>query len=221
MTHDTTRVLIVGRSARALRETVSMLRGLGYAANATNQFDRVLDDYDPRDVDLVVFGGRVSPPQREHLEAEMTRLHPQVRFLSGLGGVAPLLTAQVEELLGGAAPGVEHDTGTRAVRVTVPDATRVVVTALWAVPVPPDPVPHSLVVVDDELPAGSHTVPLPEDVPERGAYVGVRVGDRVTVLRIGPAPRPAARGSLDAPLPDPEPVTTHLPWEVRPAPLSS
>ncbi|MFB7798497.1 hypothetical protein [Isoptericola sp. NPDC056134] len=90
MTDRTTRVLVVGRSARALTETVSMLRARGIAANATNQFDRVLEDYDARDLDLVLFGGQVPPPLREHLEAEMLRRHPDVQLRSGLGGMAPL-----------------------------------------------------------------------------------------------------------------------------------
>ncbi|SKC38308.1 hypothetical protein [Krasilnikoviella flava] len=214
MTDRTKRVLIVGRSTRALTETVALLRARGYAANATNQFDRVLEDYDARDLDLVLLGGQVPPPQREHLEAALLRRNPEVRLRSGLGGVARLLAAQVEELFGGSAPGVEHDPGTRAVTVTLRGPARVTATALWAVPVPPDPVPHAVVLRDGDLPAGRHPIPVPEQVPAQGAYAAVRVGDRTSVLRLGPPPRPLARSAGAAPLPAPEPVTTRLPWEV-------
>lgn len=213
MTDRTMRVLVVGRSARALTETVAMLRARGIAANATNQFDRVLDDYDARDLDLVLFGGQVPPAQRERLEAEMLRRHPEVRLRSGLGGLAPLLSAQVEEHFGGRAPGVEHDVGTDELRVTLSATAHVTATALWAVPVPPDPVPHVLALLDTTLPAGLHAIPLPPAVPTQGAFAAVRVDDRTAVVRIGEAPRPAARGTTPASLPAPEPVTTRLPWE--------
>ncbi|REG00307.1 EmrB/QacA subfamily drug resistance transporter [Asanoa ferruginea] len=51
------RVLIVGRSPSVLVDAVDILRADGYTANATNQFDRVLDDYDVTDLDVLVFGG--------------------------------------------------------------------------------------------------------------------------------------------------------------------
>ncbi|MEU2202440.1 hypothetical protein [Isoptericola sp. NPDC019482] len=217
MNSRTPRVLVVGRSAQALTETVSMLRARGIAANATNQYDRVLEDYDARDLDLVLFGGQVPAALREHLEAELLRRHPHVRLRSGLGGLAPLLSAQVEELLGGPPSGVEHDAEARELRVTLATPAHVTATALWAVPVPPDPVPHAVALLDTTLQAGRHTIPVPPDVPAQGAFAAVRVGDRTTVVRLGPAPRPAARGTAPTPLPAPEPVATRLPWE-EPAP---
>ncbi|MFF2451761.1 hypothetical protein [Isoptericola sp. NPDC058082] len=213
MSDSTTRVLVVGRSARALTETVAMLRARGIAANATNRFDRVLEDYDSRDLDLVLFGGQVPPRQRELLEAELLRRNPDVRFHSGLGGMAPLLTAQVEQIVGGPVPGVEHDAEARELHVTLADPAHVTATALWAVPVPPDPVPHAVALVDADLPAGRHAVPVPPEVPAHGAFAAVRIDDRTAVVRLGAAPRPAARGTVGAPLPAPEPVTTRLPWE--------
>ncbi|MFD6177928.1 MULTISPECIES: hypothetical protein [unclassified Isoptericola] len=216
MTDRTTRVLVVGRSARALTEVVALLRAQGYPANATNQFDRVLDDYDPADVDLVIFGGFVPPALREHLEAELGRRHPGIRCVGGLGGVAPLLVAQVEELTRGAALGVRHDEAEHAVRVTTTEPAHVTVTVLWGVPVPPDPIPHVVAVADDDLPAGAHAFALPADTPAHGAFARVQIGDRVSVLRLGPAPRPApgANGPGAAALPDPAPVTTRLPWHL-------
>src|SRR5260370_18846725 len=40
------RILVVGRSPSVLVDAVEILRTKGYSADATNQFDRVLDDYD-------------------------------------------------------------------------------------------------------------------------------------------------------------------------------
>jgi DNA-binding response OmpR family regulator len=53
------RVLVVGRSPSVLVATVDILRAKGYSADATNQFDQVLDDYDVTDLDVLVFGGMV------------------------------------------------------------------------------------------------------------------------------------------------------------------
>ena len=56
------RILVVGRSPNVLIDTLGILRGKGYSADATNQFDRVLDDYRAEDIDIVVFGGGIVPP---------------------------------------------------------------------------------------------------------------------------------------------------------------
>jgi hypothetical protein len=43
-TTDPGRILVIGRSPSVLVDTVEILRSKGYSADATNQFDRVLDD---------------------------------------------------------------------------------------------------------------------------------------------------------------------------------
>ena len=53
------RILVIGRSPSVLVDTVEILRSKGYSVDATNQFDRVLDDYHAEDIDIVVFGGMV------------------------------------------------------------------------------------------------------------------------------------------------------------------
>ena len=141
----------------------------------------------------------------------MSRRNPRTRFLSGLGGLAPLLVAQVEEHAHGTAPGVAYDDRTRTVHLKLSDTTRVVVTGLWAEAVPPEPIPHTVTVSDGERSAGAHTIAIPGEVPEQGAFISVRVGERTSVLRIGPAPQPRGSASPQA-LPAPEPVTTQYPW---------
>lgn len=213
MSHRMRRVLIVGRSASVLVDAVGLLRDRGYGANASNQFDRLLDDYDMREVDLVIFGGMVPPETKEQLRAEIRELNPQASFMQGLGGIAPLLVAQVEEFFGGAAPDLEYDAATRAFRVTLADAAHVVVEGLWAKLVPPDPIPQSAVVFDDELSSGVHEIAIPDGVPLQGSFASVRVGGRVSVVQIGETPQSLKRRVATQSLPAPEPVTTRLPWD--------
>ena len=212
MTNTLGRVLIVGRSGSVLIDAVAMLRDRGYAANASNQFDRLLDDYDIREVDLVIFGGMVPPEKKEQLRTEIRDLNPRASFLQGLGGIAPLLVAQVEEFFCGAAPRVEYDAATRVFRLTLAASARVLVEGLWATFVPPEPVAQSVVVFDDALAAGAHEIAIPDEVPVEGSYAAVRIGDRVSALQIGGTPQSIRRIAPAQSLPAPEPVTTRLPW---------
>lgn len=213
MTTRTKRVLIVGRSAPVLLDAVAILRERGYAANASNQVDRILNDYDMREVDLVIFGGMVPPEKKGALQAEIRGLNTGVSFRQGLGGIAPLLAAQVKEFFGGAAPGVEYDTEERVVRVTLAEAARVVVEGLWATFVPPEPVPQSAVASDGVLAPGVHDIAIPDEVPVQGSYATVRVAERVSAFQIGETPQSIKRIAASQSAPAPKPVTTRLPWQ--------
>lgn len=70
------RVLIIGRSENVLSETVQILRLLGYAAGASNDFADVMDLFDMTAVDLVVFGGMVPPDTKEHLRQQIAAIPP-------------------------------------------------------------------------------------------------------------------------------------------------
>jgi hypothetical protein len=205
------RVLIVGRSAPVLVDAVAALRSIGHPANATNQFDRLLDDYDARDIDLVVFGGQVPAERRADLESAMAERNPHIRFVNGLGGVAPLLVAQVEEYFGEPLQGVAYDSSTREVRARLATGAHVEVSGMWAVPVGSEPSARSAVAFVGDLPGGDHAIPLPGDVPPQGAFVIVRVDGRVAVFPV--AETAPVRRSAGAPLPVAEPVSTRLPWE--------
>lgn len=207
------RILIVGRTGSVLVGTVAMLRDRGYSANASNQFDTVLDDYDVREVDLVIFGGMVPPEKKERLRTDIREANPRMDFMQGLGGIARLLVAQVEELAGGGPSGVEYDPAARVFRVTLTDAAPVTVEGIWATFVPPEPVPHSALVFDGELPAGVHRIAIPDDVPQQGSYAAVRVGDRVSAFQVGETPKSVQRIAATQSLPAPEPVTTRHPWK--------
>lgn len=214
MTNTTKRVLIIGRSAPVLLDAVSILRERGYAANATNQVARVLDDYDMREVDLVIFGGMVPPQAKEALQAEIRDLNPNVSFIQGLGGIAALLAAQVKEFFDGTTPGVKYDADNRVVRVTHTSTARVVVEGLWATFEPfPEPVPHSAIIADGVLAPGEHEIAIPDEVPEQGSYITVRVAERVSAFQIGEPPQSIKRLATTQSAPIPEPVATQLPWQ--------
>ena len=207
------RVLILGRSASVLVDTVAMLRDLGYGANASNQFDQALDNYDFREVDLVVLGGRMPVEKKKWLRNQVRELNPRVSFLQGLGGIPRLLVAQIEEFFHGAVGDIEYDSLARALRVTLVEAEPLVVEGLWAEFASPDPVARSVVLVDGVLPPGVHDLNVPDEVPLEGSYVTARIGDHTSVLRTGEVPAAVARVAAARPLPAPTPVSTRLPWE--------
>lgn len=195
-TNDPARILVVGRSPRVLLDTVEILRGRGYSADATNQFDCVLDDYDARDFDIVVFGGMVPADTKQHLRQEIGERNAHVTFVQGLAGIAGLIAAQVEGVIAAAEPGepdeihVGYDNDRRSVRLTLPNAAHVTVEAWWATSfTPPEPASTSMQVLDAELQEGSHSIALPAAVPSVASFLAVTVGSVVRTLTIGAMPQ--------------------------------
>jgi EmrB/QacA subfamily drug resistance transporter len=185
----TPRVLIIGRSPDVLTEAVSILRARGYGADATNQFDGVLDDYDVTAFDLVMFGGMVPTDTKEHLRAEIGRRSPGTVLGQGLVGIAAVIAAQVEEHFSGTdRMSATYDSGTRTVRLSLPAPAQVSVVARWATITPPRLADFSLTVVDDLLTGGEHLVPLTDEVPAEASYAIVTVADEVRVLTVGGMP---------------------------------
>src|SRR4051794_30075251 len=90
------RVLVVGRSPGVLLAAVDILRAKGYSADATNQFDQVLEDYDVVDLDVLVFGGMVPADTKRRLRENISERNPHVTFIQGLAGIAGLIAAQVQ-----------------------------------------------------------------------------------------------------------------------------
>lgn len=183
-------VLVVGRAPSVLETAVELLRARGLRADATNAFDRVLDDYDGADLDVVVFGGLVPPATKDRLREEITRLNPGARFVQGLAGVPGVIAAQVEATLTGAPSGaVTYDAAGRSVVVELDAPARVVVDAFWVTSLtPPEPTSAHERVLAADLPTGVHRVPLPSAVPDQAAFAAVHVDDRVAVLTIAPLP---------------------------------
>ncbi|MGN6721421.1 MAG: MFS transporter [Marmoricola sp.] len=192
---ESKRVLIVGRSPEVLIEAVEMLRSRGYEADATNQFDDVLEDYDITGIDLLVFGGMVPLDTKEHLRAEIDRRSPRTVIAQGLAGIAPVIVAQVEAHF--TAREVDtvarFDEATRSVRLTLSESARVALTAWWATFAPPVLTPESFSLLDGALGAGEHVVPVPDEVPAEASFVTVRVGGSVQVLTVGGIPERITR----------------------------
>jgi hypothetical protein len=186
------RVLIIGRSENVLSEAVELLRLAGHAAGATNQFADVMGLFDMTAVDIVVFGGMVPPDTKELLRQQISGRNPAITFIQGLAGIAGLIAAQVQASLTGDAAGVavSYDPPARTVRLHLDQPEDVQVTAWWATSfTPPEPRSTSLVVLSARLPAGPHTVTLPEEVPAQASFVGVAAGDAVQVITVGPMPQ--------------------------------
>lgn len=192
-TNDPGRILVVGRSPSVLVDTVEILRSKGYSADATNQFDRVLDDYDAEDIDIVVFGGMVPAGTKQHLRQEICERNAHVTFVQGLAGIAGLIAAQVEGVITAGEPddsNVVYDEDQRTVHLTLHKAGRVAVEAWWATSfTPPEPKSTSMQVLDAELQEGSHSIALPAEVPSVASFLAVTVGSAVRTFTVGAMPQ--------------------------------
>jgi hypothetical protein len=214
------RVLVVGRSPSVLVAVVEILRGKGYTADATNQFDRVLDNYDAAAIDILVFGGMVPADAKKQLREEVSRRNPQVTFIQGLAGIAGVIAAQVEAVTSeqrrvpdGAE--ITYDAAGRCAQLTLTEPAHVTVEALWGTSfTPPEPKSTSTRVQDGELGAGFHAIQVPDHVPSEASFVTVTVGDLVRVFTVGAMPeavtRMAPTSASDKRLPAVDQVTTSI-----------
>ncbi|NNC11203.1 hypothetical protein HII28_04835 [Planctomonas sp. JC2975] len=211
------RVLIIGRSPTVLTGTVELLRRAGYAADATNRFDSVLDDYDPARLDLVVFGGMVPADAKGSLRDEIGRRNPAAAFVQGLVGIPGVIAAQVEAAADSAVEPrarLEYDASARTLRVSLDKPARVILEAFWMTSwTPPEPTSTFATITDGELAEGVHDIPLPPTVPDEASFATLRAGDSVHVLTIGALPtaigRMAPKSIGDQRLPTVGDVTTH------------
>jgi hypothetical protein len=122
-----------------LSELVTILRARGYAAGATNEFDRVLDLFDVGRLDLVIFGGAVPPDTREQPAGEISARSRRVVFVRGHAGIAGLVRGA-----GRGGPRRRHNRPgrlrARSIRVSLDAPRGVTVTAWWHTSiVPPEP----------------------------------------------------------------------------------
>jgi hypothetical protein len=217
----TERILIIGRSPSVILDTTEILRGRGFHADATNQFDQVLTEYDTANLDIVVFGGMVPPAAKQHLRDEISKVNNRVTFVQGLAGIAGLIAAQVE----GAASAVDGDDDTvaydaarRSVRLALREPARVLVEAWWGTSfAPPEPTSTSMRLVDAQFGAGEHVIPLPAEVPSVASFVTVSAGPAVRAFTVGGMPEavtrlvPAGDPARPSVLPPVRPVATHNP----------
>ncbi len=185
------RILVVGRSPSVILDAADILRSRGFQADATNQFDEVLTEYDTRNIDVVVFGGMVPPNTKHHLREEIFKVNSHVTFVQGLAGIAGLIAAQVEGVtsIGGDDNRVAYDATQRTVHLTLRNPAQVVVEAWWATSfAPPEPTSTSMRVIDAYVDAGDRSFPLPVEVPTVASFVAVSVGPSVRVFTVGAMP---------------------------------
>jgi hypothetical protein len=183
-------VLLIGKSQLVLDEAVAGLRDLGYEADATNDFYDVSSRFDARTIDLVVFGGQVPPDRKALLEDEIRAINPKVIFVQGLSGIPGLIVSQVHGAFR-AENRVPSQTPTyvpaeRSLALSLAEPADVKVTLWWQTSfVPPDPKSDSLVLLDDELTAGAHAIPVPEHVPPKAAFATIQIDDAIYAFTIG------------------------------------
>ena len=187
------RILVIGRTETVLSELVTILREKGYATGATNEFDRTLDLFDAGRLDLVVFGGMVPPDTKEHLREQISARNPAAAFVQGYAGIPGLIAAQVEAALShgttGPAASVTYDAQSRSIGISLDGPYHVTVTAWWHTSfVPPEPKSTSRVILDEELPAGPHTIAIPDEVPAQASFATVSTGPSVHAFIVGPMP---------------------------------
>jgi hypothetical protein len=192
MTGDNARrsVLLIGKSRLVLDESVAGLRGLGYKAEATNDFTDISGRFDVKGIDLVVFGGQVPPDRKADLRSEIGTMNPRVIFVQGLAGIPGLIINQVQ----GAFAAADHKDATRAptytrgdrtIRLTLAHPADVEVTIWWQTSfVPPHPASDSLLLLDDKLPGGDYAIAVPDYVPLKPAFATVKIDTSVHAFSI-------------------------------------
>lgn len=183
-------LLIFGASQLVLNDVVAGLRALGYHAEGTNDFfSDIAGRVDLRKLDLVSFGGQVPPDRKAELRQEISAVNPHVIFIEGLAGIPGLVINQVQ-----GAFAAQHLDSThapiyapdeRTIQLALSDAADVKVTAWWMTStVPPDPKSDSLVLLDDRLAAGDHTIPIPDHIPPTRAFATVQADAAIHAFSI-------------------------------------
>jgi hypothetical protein len=184
-TDDTDRgVLVLGRSQLVLDDALAGLRELGYNAQATTDFAEITDRYGLEHIDMIVFGGQVPPHREAELKQQTGTINPQCIFVEGLGGIPGLIVNLVHGEFT-----AEHRDPTRAptyrpdertIQLTLPNPAEVKVTLWWTTAmVPPDPKSDSLILIDDRLTAGDHTIQIPDHIPPKRAFATVQADQAI------------------------------------------
>ena len=197
MTSDnpTPSVLVIGRTQRVLDEILAGLHELGYSAQATNDFFADIPArFDPAKLDLVVFGGAVPPERKAELRQQIASINPAVAFVQGLAGIPGLIINQIQGAFAGErTEQLSYSAGERSIQLTVAAPHTVKVSVWWITSaVPPTPASESLVLLDERVAAGTHTVRIPDQIPTEGAFATVQVDDAIDAFGLQATDRVAS-----------------------------
>jgi len=143
----------------------------------------------------------VPPATKERLREQISTRNPAAAFVQGYAGIPGLIAEQAQAALGDGTPGpVTYDPQSRSIGISLDGPQDVTVTAWWHTSfVPPEPKSTSRVILDQELPAGAHTIAIPDEVPAQASFATVSVGPSVHAFIVGPMPS----GTTMARFPDP------------------
>jgi hypothetical protein len=182
-------VLLIGKSQLVLDDAVAGLRDLGCEAEGTNDFTNITGRFDVAKIGVVVFGGQVPPDRKAELREEIGAINPRVIFVQGLAGIPGLIVNQVQ----GAFTANDQDPAQaptyapddRSIRVSLAQPADVKVSVWWQTSfVPPDPRSESLLLLDDHLAGGDHTVAVPDHIPRRAVFATVQVDTAIHAFSI-------------------------------------
>jgi hypothetical protein len=136
-----------------------------------------------------VFGGQVPPDRKAQLTEEIAAVNPGTVFVQGLAGIPGLIINQIQGALAAdrqdpiRAPTYRPDE--RSIQLTLSTPADVKVTAFWTTSVvPPDPKSDSVVLLDDRVTEGDHTIPVPKHIPPTRAFATVEVDTAVYAFSI-------------------------------------
>jgi hypothetical protein len=163
-------VLVIGASQRVLDKAVAALRDLGYNAQATSDFSSdITGQFDVTRLDLIVVGTQAGADRRAEIKEQVGAINPRVMVIDGLGGIPGLIASEVQGAFAAGHQDPAHaptfTPGDRSIRLALANPANVKVTVHWRTAIiPPDPESESLVILDDRLASGDHTIPVPDRV---------------------------------------------------------
>jgi hypothetical protein len=163
-------VLLIGASQRILDDAVATLHELGYTAQATSDFfSDITGRFDIAHIDLVSLGGQVPPDRKAELKQQIGAINPRAIVLNSLGGIPGLIASQVQEAFTSDRQDPAHAPAyapaDRSIQLTLAERAAVKVTVWWRTSIiPPEPKSDSLVLLDEPLAGGQHTIPVPDHV---------------------------------------------------------
>jgi hypothetical protein len=175
-------ILLIGRSRRVLDAAVALLRGRGYNAEGTNDFDDITGRFETGRLAVAVFGGQVPPDTRVEIRQQIEALNDRTVFVQGLAGIPGLIAEQVQQALDGerTIPGQApvYDPTRVAILLSLVAPLEATVTAYWITSLTgPEPESESRVLFDGSSAAGDQAFAIPDDVALDAAFATVRVGD--------------------------------------------